>query len=427
MELDRRTPPVIYQATDFEYALPRVQEHNLNDMVKLYWLNSGVQDVLLFEIYIPKSYSNQQDVALAKSVTALMKAGTTSKSALQISEEIEQVGAELSVSQNNDYYFVRLKCLSKHFTTLLPLINEILSDAQFPEEELEIYKQQAVQSLTINLKKSDVVANRMMDELIYGQQHPYGMVDQVADYKNLQRDQLLTYYKQHIHLANASFFLSGKYPNHILENIKSEFGAKLKIASHPASQELTISPNPKKFHRIINDENALQGAIRITNTFIDRQHPDFIPMLFVNTLFGGYFGSRLMSNIREDKGYTYGIYSFIQQNKLHNSYIIATDVGKDVAELAVQEVWHEMNRLRTELVGDEELQLVKNYILGSVRGSLDGPFKIMGRWKKLILNNQQEDYFYNSIAVFKSITADEVRTLANQYFQQAQFYDLIVY
>ena len=427
MTLDRTTPPTIHQATDFTFDLPPCQTHDVGDNLKLYSVNTGTQDVISLQIYIPKDISGDADVAIAKSSTALFKSGTTSKTALQINEEIEQLGANLSCTQNNDYIIIKLQCLTKHFTKLLPLLFEIIDDAQYPEEELEIYRQQAIQHLTINLKKSDFVANRTIDELIYGFEHPYGAYSVIADYEKLQRSDLLNYHKKNIHLANASFFLAGKYESSALENLKKELTSLEAKKSVITTPSLIEQPHTEPRHRLTNDEAALQGAIRIAKKFINNDHADYIPMQFVNTLFGGYFGSRLMSNIREDKGYTYGIYSFIQQNKHCNSYIIATDVGKDVAEQAVNEVWNEMTRLKNEIVTEEELQLVKNYILGSLLGGIDGPFKIMSRWRSLILNSKGKKDFDNNIQTFKSITAKDVQELANRYYNQESFYDLIVF
>lgn len=427
MSLNRKTPPVIHQATNFSFDLPPCETYDIGENLKLYAINAGTQPVISFQIYINKNISATNDVAIAKSATALMKSGTSSKTALQINEEIEQLGATLTSSQNNDYIIFKLQCLTKHFQSLVPLLFEIISDAQYPEDELEIYRQQAIQRMTINLKKSDFVANRTIDELIYGFNHPYGLYSVTQDYEKLSRQDLLSYHKKNVSLKNATFFLAGRYENDVLATLKNELEKLEQEASVLQKIDLVEKPHTDKKHRVINDEVALQGAIRIANKFIPREHPDYIPMQFVNTLFGGYFGSRLMSNIREDKGYTYGIYSFIQQNKYSNSYIIATDVGKDVAEKAVAEVWNEMTRLKSEMVTEEELQLVKNYILGSLLGSLDGPFKIMSRWRSLILNGKNKSQFDSSIETFKTISAHEVQALANKYYQQDNFYDLIVY
>jgi predicted Zn-dependent peptidase len=170
----------------------------------------------------------------------------------------------------------------------------------------------------------------------------------------------------------------------------------------------------------------VQAAIRIGRLFPNRHHPDFPKMVVLNTLFGGYFGSRLMSNIREDKGYTYGIYSSIQPNMHGGSLTIHTEVGRDVLEAAVTEIYREMEGLRTTPAEADELMLVKNYLLGGLLGDLDGPFQILQRWRTLILNGLDEAHFNNNIRIYKTITAEELQGLAKQYFEPSDFYEIAV-
>jgi len=143
-------------------------------------------------------------------------------------------------------------------------------------------------------------------------------------------------------------------------------------------------------------------------------------------LFGGYFGSRLMSNIREDKGYTYGIHSYVQNHLQQTAWLISTEAGKDVCEATIGEIYKEMQLLRQDVVGEEELSLVRNYLMGTILGDLDGPFQIMGRWKNLILNNLDDKYFYDSIETIKHISAEELRELAKKYLVPEDFYELVV-
>jgi predicted Zn-dependent peptidase len=133
-----------------------------------------------------------------------------------------------------------------------------------------------------------------------------------------------------------------------------------------------------------------------------------------------------MSNIREDKGYTYGIQSFIQNHIQQTAWMISTEAGRDVCEATIREVYHEMQKLRDELVDEDELLLVRNYMMGSILGDLDGPFHIIARWKNIILNGLDEKYFYDSVNTIKSVTAEELKQLAEKYFQPDEFYELVV-
>ena len=166
--------------------------------------------------------------------------------------------------------------------------------------------------------------------------------------------------------------------------------------------------------------------MRIGRLFPDKQHPDFAPMVVLNTLFGGYFGSRLMSNIREDKGYTYGIYSSLVAEKNGGSLVVHTETGRDVAEKAIIEIYKEMELLCNEQAPDEELLLVKNYLLGGLLGDLDGPFSILRRWRSIILNGFTDEHFNNNINTYKTVSPEKLLQLAQKYFNKKDFFEVMV-
>ena len=235
-----------------------------------------------------------------------------------------------------------------------------------------------------------------------------------------------TYFEQYYLKGQCLIFVSGKLPVDIEQQLNNTFGNLTLKAFDKKLPSINQHPASEKKYRIQNDAVGVQGAIRIARHFPNRHHPDFMKVMVLNTLFGGFFGSRLMSNIREDKGYTYGIHSYVQNHIHQSAWMISTEAGKDVCEATIEEVYKEMKLLREELVGDEELLLVRNYLIGTILGDLDGPFHIMGRWKNLILNNLTDDYFYRSIETIKTISAEELRGLAKKYLVPEDFYELVV-
>jgi predicted Zn-dependent peptidase len=150
-------------------------------------------------------------------------------------------------------------------------------------------------------------------------------------------------------------------------------------------------------------------------------------MQVLNNIFGGFFGSRLMANIREDKGYTYGIHSYLLNLVQDSGFMISTEAGKDVTEETLKEVYLEMKRLCDEPVTDEELKISKNYMIGTLLGDLDGPFQVAGRWKSLVLNGLTEEYFNRGIEIIKTIQPAEIQELANKYLKADDFYELAVF
>ncbi len=423
--LNRKTAPHIKDAIEFDLALKPYQKMVLDNGVEVYAIDAGAQDVLQLEMVFYAGNSFEKKNAVAATTSHMLKNGTSAKTAFELNEHFEYYGAYCTRSCHNETASVTLHTLTRHLPELLPVIKEMVTDAVFPEEELAIYKQNSKQKLSVNLQKCDFVANRLIDAYLFGEQHPYGKYVIAEDYDALTTDMLKAHFKEYYVDGHCVMFVAGKLPGDLFEQLNKHFG---KLDIKPGKKTITsiVQPALNKKYRIANDANGVQGAIRIARPFPNRLHPDFMKMMVLNTVYGGFFGSRLMSNIREEKGYTYGIHSYVQNHIEDTALLISTEAGKDVAEKTVEEVYNEMTILKEELIDEEELLLVRNYLIGSILGDLDGPFHIIGRWKNIILNDLNEQYFYDSIKMIKTITAEELKSLANKYFVPDDFYELIV-
>jgi predicted Zn-dependent peptidase len=426
MELNRKVAPPVKDAIDFDYILPEIQEKQLDNGIALYWLNAGVQDVAEIDWVFPAGIWYEAGEGVAQAVSALLKNGTSKLNARQINEALEYYGASLKVNTGNDFSTVSLHCLCKHLPEILPVVFEILTDAVFPEDELEIFKTNSIQRLMVNLKQCEFVANQKIDALIFGMQHPYGRYSKKEILESLNREKLLQHYRLSYVMSRVKIFMAGNVSENEVNLVNNIFG-KFQLAKAEEQILHYALPDFKQVkEKIINDAEGVQGAIRIGSNFANRKHPDYSPMVVLNTLFGGYFGSRLMSNIREDKGYTYGIYSAIAPYVNGGSLIIQTEAGRDVLEAAVKEVYHEMDKLRSEPIPEEELLLVKNYLLGNLLGDLDGPFSILQRWRTLIINGFTREYFENNIRIYKTVSAAELQALACKYYLPERFHEVVV-
>jgi zinc protease len=426
MSVDRTTPPAIHDAIEFDYKLPPINDHQLDNGLPLHWLNAGVQDVVEIDWVFPAGLWYEQKPGVAHATAGLIKNGTSTRSAQQIHEALEFYGASLRASASNDFATITLHTLTKHLPELLPVVYEIITDAVFPENELEIHKRNVIQRLLVNLRECEFVANQRIDALLFGETHPYGRFSKQEKIEALTREDLVTFYRDHYSLVNARIFMAGKIGEQDVKSMNETFGKAPIIKTEINQVAFPDAIASDKKHNIINDPNGVQGAIRIGRLFPNRHHPDYSPMVVLNTLFGGYFGSRLMSNIREDKGYTYGIYSSIAPYTNGGSLTIHTEAGRDVLEAAVKEVYSEMDRLCNEVAPEEELLLVKNYLLGGLLADLDGPFSILQRWRTLLLNGFTEAHFNNNINIYKSITAKELQVLAQRYYNKEDFYEVVV-
>ncbi|MBH2003571.1 MAG: insulinase family protein [Sphingobacteriia bacterium] len=426
MTLNRTIPPTITDAVSFDLQLRKCDQYQLDNGVPVYSLDAGTQEVLLVEwVFYAGNWYEQKNI-VAATTNFMLKNGTNTKNAFSINEHFEFYGAYLNRSCYNETATITLHCLSKHINELLPVVAEIITESIFPEEELNTYRQNQKQRLEVNLKKCDFIANRLIDEYVYGIQHPYGKYTSTLDYDHLNREELVAFYRQFYTEGNCTIFTAGKIPAGLSQQLNQVFGKlPLQKKTIPAIHH-PVLPSAEKKIRIINDAEGVQGAIRMARPFPNRHHPDYSKVQILNNLFGGFFGSRLMSNIREDKGYTYGIHSYIQ-NHIHDSaWMISTEAGRDVCEATIEEVYKEMQILCNDQIDEEELSLVRNYMIGSVLGELDGPFQLISRWKNYVLNDVDENYFYNSVNQIKTTGAEELQELAKKYLNPDSFYELVV-
>jgi len=422
--IDRTVAPEIVDAVNFKLQLKSYKKFTLKNGVDVYTIDAGAEEVLSLEwVFYAGNWFEDQNL-VAASANFLLKNGTTKKSAFQVNEHFEYYGSYLNRACYNETATVSLHCLNKHIAELLPVVRELLTDSIMPEQELAIYQQNMKQRLKVNLKKSDFIAGRLIDSYLYGEHHPYGKYTRDEDFDKLNRQQLLDFYNKYYQQGKFMIFVAGRLPAN-LEPLLNEYFGDLGNSNIHAGPIALKSSEEKKF-RVTNDKDGVQGSIRIARPFPNRHHPDFLKIQVLNSLFGGFFGSRLMSNIREDKGYTYGIHSFLQNHIHESAWMISTEAGKDVCEAAITEIYKEMKTLREELVDEEELLLVRNFMMGSILGDLDGPFQIIARWKNIILNGLDENYFYNSINTIKTISAEELQGLAQKYLKPEEFYELVV-
>ena len=305
-------------------------------------------------------------------------------------------------------------------------MQELITESVFPEQELDIYRQNMKQRLEVNLRKCEFIAGRLIDEYLFGFDHPYGIYSSAEMYDALDRGDLKSFHERYYVNGQAMIFVAGILPADLEASLNRIFG-QLPLNRTPLPTILhPVKPTLEKKHFILNDPDGVQGAIRLARPFPNRHHPDYKPAMVLNTLFGGYFGSRLMDNIREEKGYTYGIYSHIQNHIGQTAWMVSTEAGREVCEATIREIHHEMKRLREDEIPDDELMMVRNYLMGTILGDLDGPFQIIGRWKNLILNGLDSQFFYDTLKTIREITPQELNALADKYLREEDFYELTV-
>jgi zinc protease len=421
---NRHTPPPSKSIE--KISVQEVKSAQLDNGVPVYSLNAGFQEVVKVELIFPNAYFNPKEPLVTTSVNRLLSEGTSKHSAQQLAEMIDYFGAFYETSQSSDFCSVEVHSLNKHLASVLPLVFEIITDPVFPESELSIYKQNNKQRLIIENEKVNAIARRKFGQILFGNDHPYGYYVQPEDYEKLERKSLEFFHQSQYTSEHCRVIVSGMINDASVQSVNDIFGKANWSRDNGAvgfASKIISSETKKQY---IEKENAVQSALRVGKLMFTKTHPDYLGMLVLNTLLGGYFGSRLMKNIREDKGYTYGIGSGMVSMRDAGYFFISSEVGADVCSAALEEIYKEIAILRTEPVSEDELQTVKNYLLGSFLKSIDGAFNLADRWKALMFYDLDYGYYQRYIDTVKTITPEQLLHLAQKHLAEDSFYELVV-
>ncbi|TWR25426.1 insulinase family protein [Mucilaginibacter achroorhodeus] len=421
--LDRITPPQFNGVENINLIHPERKE--LDNGAKMFIFNSGEQELVRIEFIFSNLRFDPAKPLLNVAVNTMLNDGTTTMTAAQIADKIDFYGAFLQFDYGSDSSQVTLYTLTKHLNATLPVVKEVITDSIFPEKELATYKRNQQQKLQVSLQKNDFVARRLFNQAIFGDTI-YGIAAQAEDFQSLNREDMLQHFKQMYQPGNCTIIIAGKAGAEVIAAVTNTFEDDW---NNQTSKGDTTQPEVKSAseHFIYKEKaDALQSAIRVGTPFVKKSHPDFAGLQVLNTVLGGYFGSRLMSNIREDKGYTYGIGSGMASFKNAGSFFIASEVGADVCKAALTEVEKEINLLKTEVIPDEELSLVRNFMLGSLLGSLENVMSHADKFKNIYFSGLDYDYYDRYAETVKNITAAELKALANKYYDFENFYKVVV-
>jgi zinc protease len=421
--INRKKAPAVKLVEFLKSIEPRYIQ--LSNGLPVYLIDEGIQEVLRIELVFKAGNYYQKQKQLAKATNTLLASGTSKYSADVISEHFDFYGAYLETSNDKDNAYLGLYTLNKHLENTLPMLAELIMDPVFPESELDLFRSTRKQHLEVNQQKVKYLARVHFHEQVFGANHPYGMRLQAQHLDDLKREDLVEHHHNHYRAEECFVVVSGKIPAGFDQLLDKYLGG-FKSSGNQAPDGIIdpVSPSNDR-SQFIQKKDALQAAIRIGKPTINRLHPDYPALFIVNTILGGYFGSRLMINIREDKGYTYGIGSALVSLQHSGLFLITSEVGNHVLKAATDEIYKEILTLCEEKVSARELSLVKNYLMGSLMRSLDGPFAVAQRLRSALEFGQTLDYYKNYAATIQNITPERIQALANEYLQTATLYQTI--
>lgn len=421
--LDRNTQPAYHPIEKIDIL--KAVQHQLKNDVPLHIINEGTQDVIRIDFYFTAGSWYQEKPLIAMATNAMLNEGTKNLTSAQIAEKLDFYGAFLQPHAEKHTACISLYTLKKHFPKTIEIVEDIIKNSIFPEKEFDTYIQKRKQQFIVDDTKVEVLARRKFNEILFGSNHPYGQAADLEDFDNLTTEELICFHKKLYAASNCEIIISGKVDDKDIELVDNHFGGN--DWNRPTIFEkktFEIDSSEQKNHIVLKDD-AVQSAIRMGKVLFNKLHPDFMGMQILNTIFGGYFGSRLMTNIREDKGYTYGIGSGIISLRDSGYLTIASEVGVDVCKDAVKEIYVEMAKLRDELIPEEELSRVKNYILGQMLHKFDGPFSLADSFWSIHEYHLDYSYFDKYIKTVREITAEDLNKLANKYLKQESILEAI--
>jgi predicted Zn-dependent peptidase len=418
--LDRTIAPAFQRVEKID--LVKAQTLTLSNGVKIHTINVGEQDILLVHVYAKGGIVHQPAPLIARMAAGAITEGTINHTAKQIADTVSFYGAELDGASDAKYTKINLACLGKHFEALLPLFFEIAYHPIFPMEELERKKQQFQQNLMVNKQKTSWLASSALEGALYGTQHPYGRTPIAADADNVFTESLKQFHSRTFANDLPEIVIAGKITDKHIQLLEEYFGAR---TYYPI--ENVAAPMPEGSSEMLHvvEKAGPQSTIRLAKLVPNRHHPDNALLRMATEALGGYFGSRLMKNIREDKGYTYGISAGIKAETEFGNLVIGTDVGAEVTQAAINEIKLEMQRMVDEPLPTQELETVKTVMLSALASSFANVYDISTGFTRIHFLGLGYDYYDGLVDAYKHATAADIQTVAAKYFTTENLYTIV--
>lgn len=420
--LDRKSPPEFQRIKKIN--IPGAESFTLNNKIPVFLISAGKQPVIRVEFIFKAGSWYDSLPGASYFATKMLSEGTSKLNSAEISNEVEKFGAHLDLNSTLDYVVITLECLTKHLKNLLPLVQELIYDSSFPEHELLTLKNIKSQQIKINREKTSILASIKFRETLFGLTHPYGKDLSVEDINNLRTSDVIDFYNGNFK-GDFDIVVSGKPDTDTINLINENFGQRKLTGNRNAGLNVLTNSAQEKT-AIVEKSKSVQSSIRLGKKLFQKNHPDLIDVLVVNEILGGYFGSRLMKNIREEKGYTYGISSSVITLKNEGFFIVGTDVNKENTQNTIDEIFKEIETLQKENVPEEELETVKSYMIGSFLSDINTPFALSDKFKSVHLNGMDYGYYDRYIERINNITAEDISNIARKHLAIETFYTVVV-
>jgi predicted Zn-dependent peptidase len=418
----RKTPPEPGPAPKIEIG--DYEQFELDNGLKVLVVENDKLPRVTYQVFVDAPPLKEDEYAGAVSMAGqLLKTGTTNKTKAEIDEAVDFIGASLSTSASGVFG----SSLTKHKDKLLELMADVLFNPTFPEDEFEKLKTQTLSNLTSSKDDPNAISNMVAQVLRYGKDHPYGELTTEATVENITIDQCKAYYNTYFKPNISYLIVIGDITLEEAKKDAEQYFSEWAKAEVPEPEfEQPDKPGEAKV-AFVNKPGAVQSVIKVTYPVeLEVSDPHYLSALVTNTIFGGYFRSRLNSNLREDKGYTYGVSSTLSPDEEVGYFNAGGSVRNEVTDSAIVEFLYEMKRLQEEKVPEDELNLVKNYRTGALARALEQPTTIARFALNTIRYNLPNDHYSTYLERLNAVTADDVMAMAKRYITPDNAHILVV-
>jgi len=410
--LDRKKAPSFSSSRSIE--LPGIQKLKISNQFDVFYFNQVKQALAKIDIVYKAGKWQESITGISHFTAHLLEKGSASKSSSEIAEIFDQFGAYIEISPGFDYTTISLYCLSNKLNNVLPLFLEILQSPSFPQDELDLAKSIYSQNLKVNNEKNSYVASKLIRKNLFGIDHPYGSSIEESHLDPIQQSSIKSFFKNHF--VPYQIYITGQLDdqnlNYALSKLKE---LDLLIQNNKPLKNYTVNAGNKEEY--IQKADSVQTSLRLGKRIINRTHQDYPDLLLLNHILGGYFGSRLMKNIREEKGLTYGIYSSLSAFLNDCFFVIGADVNKENRDITIIEIQKELQQLQAKKIDEQELEIAKSHFLGSIQLDMANPFSVIEKIKNINLNELPADYYNNLFNRIKSLDSVRLIDIANTYFK----------
>lgn len=412
------TPPPLHSFGDLSLQFPHAI--TLSNGITCHIVNGGNDDMNRISIFLPGGIMMTTKVAVPIITAMMLVEGNNQLSAEQVAEKFDFYAARKSADAYNYWTEVTMTSLNNVFSHTMSLLFDCITQPSFPEDQLEALKRRyagGIQAASQRVGYQSMVA---LKKLYYGEKHPLAQFPTPDEIMAVTRQDLIDFYQRHLTAQRCRVIVSGKVTDDVLKTIDDTIGHWQDIRQTPEDPKWEINPSTQMM-QVVDMPAAVQSAVRHRANAICRNHPDYLPLRVLTTVLGGYFGSRLMMNLREDKGYTYGIYSSLLGLDHDGCIEIVCECATEHTWNAIKEIKKEMSRLRQELVPQHELDTVRQHMLSELAKTHDTPFNIASYVKSTILYGMYPEYHNDQLRVINEITAEQIRDLACRYLIDDNF------